>query len=89
MVVQAAGLGFAAQIAANLWSISASYAAARRMDIAAHRRCMVRMAGLAYGVLPFKQNCVAIFSLNGLPGTSAPLYQRESHNCLKKTCLRP
>ena len=39
-----------------------------------HRRCMACMAGLAYGVLPFKQVCVAMFSLTGLPGNTAALY---------------
>lgn len=69
-VLQVTGLGFAAQIAMVLYNAAAGYMAARRRDIVMHRRCMVRMAGLAYGVLPFKQLFAAFPPLNYLPGAT-------------------
>ncbi len=45
-----------------------------------HRRCMVRMAGLPYGVLPFKQIYLAVLSLTWLPG-GALLLQLEGGGC--------
>ena len=41
---------------------------ARRWNLATHRRYMVRMAGLGYGVLPCKQIYVTLLSLTWLPG---------------------
>lgn len=64
---QVSGAGFAALIAAAGYNLAAGYAAARRRDIAAHQRCMVRMVGLAYGVFPFKHIYVVLASLL-LPG---------------------
>ena len=65
---QAAGLGFAVHILATCICVASGYAAARRGHICEHRQCMVRMMGLAYGVLPFKQMYVAALSLTPLPG---------------------
>ena len=65
--VQVSGAGFAALIAAAGYNLAAGYAAARRRDIAAHQRCMVRMVGLAYGVFPFKHLYVVLASFF-LPG---------------------
>ncbi|BDA48301.1 hypothetical protein COCOBI_11-5610 [Coccomyxa sp. Obi] len=62
------GLGFAARIVAVLYNAAAGYMAARRRDIVMHRQCMVRMVGLAYGVLPFKQLFAAFPPFNYLPG---------------------
>ena len=65
--MQVSGAGFAALIAAAGYNLAAGYAAARRRDIAAHQRCMVRMVGLAYGVFPFKHIYVVLASFL-LPG---------------------
>ncbi|CAL8465920.1 g5456 [Coccomyxa elongata] len=64
------GLGFAAQIATVLYNAMIGFMAARRRNIVMHRRCMIRMVGLAYGVLPFKQLFAAFPPLNYLPGQS-------------------
>ena len=54
MALQATGLGFVANIAFSIYSLTMGVVAAKQKDIPAHRRHVIRMIGVAYGVFPFK-----------------------------------
>ncbi len=60
------GLGFSANIAASVYSLLAAALAAKRKDIAQHKRHVIRMLGLAYGVFPTKYIWVYILAMGDL-----------------------
>ena len=61
--MQATGLGFAVNIAFSLFSLTMGVVAAKQKDIATHRRHVIRMIGLAYGVFPFKYVWLTLLSM--------------------------
>lgn len=68
--MQATGLAFSLIITASLDSLFAALIAAKKRDIPTHRRHVIRMIGLAYGVFPFKYIwAVALTLSNVVSGT--------------------
>lgn len=66
VAMQATGLGFAASIAFSLYSLTMGVVAAKKKDIPAHRKHVIRMIGVAYGVFPFKYLWLTLLGLNNV-----------------------
>lgn len=64
--MQATGLGFAVNIAFSLFSLTMGVVAAKQKDIATHRRHVIRMIGLAYGVFSFKYVWLTLLSMTAV-----------------------
>lgn len=70
--MQATGLGFAVSISFSLYNLIMGVVAAKKHDIPAHRRHVIRMIGVAYGVFPFKYVWLVLLGMtNVLTGTWA------------------
>ena len=61
--MQATGLGFAANITFSIYSLTMGVIAAKQKDIPTHRRHVIRMIGVAYGVFPFKYLWLALLGM--------------------------
>ena len=64
--MQATGLGFAASITFSLYSLTMGVVAAKKKDIPVHRKHVIRMIGVAYGVFPFKYLWLTLLGLNNV-----------------------
>ena len=70
--LQAIGCSFSVHIVASIYSLIAALAAAKRRDIPTHRRHVIRMLGLAYGIFPTKYIWVGVLAIsNVVSGTWA------------------
>lgn len=71
-LLQAIGFSFSVNVTASIYSLIAALVAAKRRDIPTHRRHVIRMLGLAYGVFPTKYIWVGILTVsNVVSGTWA------------------
>ena len=66
VAMQATGLGFMAGIAFSLYSLTMGVVAAKNKDIPAHRRHVLRMIGVAYGVFPFKYMWLTLLGMTNV-----------------------
>lgn len=64
LVLQATGFGFGLNIAASVYSLLAGLIAGIKRDIPTHKRHIIRMIGLAYGVFPTKYIWVLILAMS-------------------------
>ena len=65
-LLQVTGIGFAVNITASMYTALAGVIAAIRRDIPTHRRNVIRMIGLAYGVFPTKYIWVVILAMSNM-----------------------
>ena len=64
--LQVTGFGFAANITASMYTALAGLTAAIKRDIPTHKKNVIRMIGLAYGVFPTKYVWVIILSMSNM-----------------------
>ena len=63
---QVTGLGFSLNITASVYNLAMGVIAAKSKDFTTHRRHVVQMVGLAYGVFPFKYIWILILAVTSV-----------------------